>query len=183
MKKHHNRCLILNMDYTVLTTISWQRAMCLQIIGKEIPGEGIKVLEYYLDDYILSASGDPYPIPCVAVTNRFINLKKKCVGLNKSNLLIRDDYQCQYCGTELHKQNCTIDHIVPKSYFSSKKLANKWDNLVISCYRCNHKKGRKTPEQAGMKLLKLPKEPSYNIIYRRNIINKNKVCDQWLKYI
>lgn len=183
MKKHHNRCLILNMDYTALTTISWQRAMCLQIIGKEIPGEGIKVLEYYQDDYILSANGDAYPIPCVAITNRFVKIKQKSVGLNKTNLLIRDNYKCQYCGIELCKQSCTIDHIIPKSYFPSKKLANKWDNLVISCYKCNHKKGRKTPEQASMKLLKVPQEPSHSAIYRRNIINKNKVCDQWLKYI
>jgi uncharacterized protein (TIGR02646 family) len=171
------------MDYTPLTTVSWQRAMCLQIVGKEIPGEGIKVLEYYENDYVLSANGDAYPIPCVAVVNRFINLKQKKVGLNKSNLLIRDNSKCQYCGVELNKQTCTIDHIIPKSYFSTKKQSNRWDNLVICCYPCNHKKGKKTPDQAKMKLMSTPKEPQHSIMYRRSIINKNKMCEQWLKYI
>jgi hypothetical protein len=46
-----------------------------------------------------------------------------------------------------------MDHIIPKSQGGEKS----WKNIVASCKPCNQKKGNRTPEQAGMKLLKEPK--------------------------
>ncbi len=36
-----------------------------------------------------------------------------------------------------------------------------WENLVASCQGCNTRKRGRTPEQAGMKLLKKPEKPRW----------------------
>ena len=40
-----------------------------------------------------------------------------------------------------------------------------WDNVVISTFEINVKKGGRTPKEAGLKLLKAPKEPHYSPLY------------------
>lgn len=75
--------------------------------------------------------------------------------LNRENLIIRDKGICQYCGMDLYKKKKTIDHVIPKS--RGGKL--KWDNVVLSCSRCNNKKDNHLVEECGMKLLSKPKIP------------------------
>jgi hypothetical protein len=41
-----------------------------------------------------------------------------------------------------------------------------WDNIVACCFTCNRKKGARTPEDAGMPLLRRPKKPAYSPIFR-----------------
>lgn len=51
---------------------------------------------------------------------------------------------CHYCG----KLATTIDHVVPKAKGGSDEI----DNLVPSCYQCNHKKAaRDYDETTGQK--------------------------------
>lgn len=159
MNKQHKPCLILNQNYTPLTIISWKRALCLEIIGNEIPGEGVVVLDHYEDDYVMSSGGDQFFIPSVAVTPRFIK-KRNSIPVKRYNVAVRDDSTCQYCNTKLPLKKTTIDHVIPKSSFDKKENAHTWNNVVIACSKCNTKKGSKTLEQAGMKLLKEPLEPS-----------------------
>ena len=155
----HNPCLILNQDYTPLTIINWKRAICLEIIGNEIPGEGVVVLEHYKKDIVFSGGGKAYKLPAVALTPRFIK-KRKNVPLKRYNVAIRDNSTCQYCNTKLPLKKTTIDHIIPKSLFDKKENAHTWQNVVIACSKCNTKKANKTLEQAGMSLLKTPVEPN-----------------------
>jgi len=65
-------------------------------------------------------------------------------------LLERDGYKCQYCGHKLTKETFTKDHVLPRS----KGGLTTSGNLVCSCYDCNQTKGDRTPEEAGMLLLK-----------------------------
>jgi uncharacterized protein (TIGR02646 family) len=157
----HKPCLILNQDYTPLTIINWKRSLCLEIIGKEMPGEGVIVIEYYEDDTAISAGGEKFKIPAVAVTSRYIK-RKNHIPLRKKNIAIRDNGECQYCGVKLSKGSTTIDHVKPKSHFKNKEDANTWENVVLSCSPCNTKKANKTPEQANMKLNKNPCKPKDN---------------------
>ena len=51
-------------------------------------------------------------------------------------------------------EEANIDHPFPKS----RGGPNTWENMVL-CYKdINSKKGSKTPEEAGLKLIKQPKE-------------------------
>jgi 5-methylcytosine-specific restriction endonuclease McrA len=65
---------------------------------------------------------------------------------------MRDFYECQYCAS---KESLTIDHVVPKS----KGGKDTWENLVTACQKCNSRKGNRTPDEADMKLRKIPKQP------------------------
>lgn len=68
----------------------------------------------------------------------------------------RDGDVCRYCGTPVEWHNRrgptggTYDHVIPDG-------GTTIDNLVVCCRGCNSKKGRRTPEQAGMKLRPVPK--------------------------
>jgi hypothetical protein len=64
--------------------------------------------------------------------------------LTRLQILERDSYTCQYCGDEANH----VDHIVP----ISRGGTNDPENLVASCSSCNHRKGNRTPEEAGMEL-------------------------------
>lgn len=65
----------------------------------------------------------------------------------------RDGDRCRYCGVAVNfndhrsERGGELDHVDPK-------LAAGADNLVVACKACNKKKAKKTPEQAGMRLLK-----------------------------
>lgn len=74
-------------------------------------------------------------------------------SFSKRAILRRDRYACQYCGSPYE---LTIDHVIPRSLGGG----NGWTNCVTACYPCNHSKGDRTPEQAGMKLLSKPSRPS-----------------------
>jgi len=61
----------------------------------------------------------------------------------------RDGSACRYCGSAT---NLTIDHVVPRCHGGG----NTVDNLVVACWKCNHRKRGRTPEQASMALRPLP---------------------------
>lgn len=173
----HQPCLILNQDGLPLGRISWQRALCLQIIGKEIPGEGIRILKYYEDDIVMSAGGDFFPVPAVGITNRFIKRPRK-INLKKRNLLVRDKRKCQYCGIIVTPKTATVDHVIPRSHFKVQSEAHTWENIVVACKPCNSKKGNRTPEQAGMKLLKQPKAPDPGMFFLHH-----PIPEEWKLYV
>lgn len=64
------------------------------------------------------------------------------------------DKMCRYCGIKFPTGGIKfiLEHIVPKALGGS----TDEDNCVLACQSCNTKKGRKTPEEAGMELLPAP---------------------------
>ena len=55
----------------------------------------------------------------------------------------------------------TFDHVVPKKWPDGERRGKTmWTNIVCSCQSCNNKKGSKTPEEAGMKLVRKPVAPA-----------------------
>jgi|MDTD01.2.fsa_nt_gb 5-methylcytosine-specific restriction endonuclease McrA len=85
-------------------------------------------------------------------------LPAQCVKLNRRNLFARDRNHCQYCGSHFPTSELSIDHVIPKSQGGR----DTWENLVCACIRCNAKKGGRTPKQAHMKLITVPKQPRRN---------------------
>lgn len=54
---------------------------------------------------------------------------------------IRDDFICAYCGKQItDSADLEMDHVLP----ASRGGRTTYDNLVCSCYNCNHKKGDST---------------------------------------
>ena len=76
-----------------------------------------------------------------------------------SNLALfrRDAYLCLYCGGEFNVSQLSRDHVKPLSLGG----CDAWQNVVSACRRCNHHKGGRTPEDAGMQLLAVPFVPTH----------------------
>ncbi|HEV2582122.1 MAG TPA: HNH endonuclease, partial [Ktedonobacteraceae bacterium] len=69
----------------------------------------------------------------------------------RSNILLRDDETCQYCGKR--GRELTLDHIIPRS----RGGLGTWENLVACCKSCNGKKGNRLLKEVNMRLLRPPK--------------------------
>jgi hypothetical protein len=72
-----------------------------------------------------------------------------------SSTFIADGFPHHNCGNRFSRRQLNYDHVVPR------KQGGKtvWENIVSSCYPCNSRKAGRTPEQAGMRLLKRPYRP------------------------
>ena len=177
----HSPCLILNQDYTPLRIADWKEAISDAIIGAEILGEGINIIEWYEDEFVIGANGMEYDLPAVAVTAKYIK-RPRVISLRKRNLMVRDNGQCQYCGCHLTREHATIDHVIPRCKFPNKADAHTWENTVIACKSCNSRKDDKTLKEAGMKLLNNPYEPEPGHFYTGMKLNR-KIPKEWSLYV
>ena len=94
-------------------------------------------------------------IPNVIVLNHNDKIPKQTIKFTQKSLWERDNFTCQYTGKKLSKLTGNIDHIIPKS----KGGKTNWENCVLAHKEINAIKADKTPEQAGLKLLKKPTAP------------------------
>ena len=95
------------------------------------------------------------PAPDVIVLREYADQPKGRVSFSRRNLERRDRQTCQYCGRRV--QASTIDHVVPRS----KGGPTSWENCVLACSTCNHRKADRTPREAGMPLRTDPRRPSW----------------------
>ncbi|KAG7585632.1 HNH endonuclease 5 [Arabidopsis thaliana x Arabidopsis arenosa] len=173
------RGLVLDISYRPVNVVCWKRAICLEYMDKA------DVLEYY-DQTVSSPTGSFYIPAVLRVPHLLQVVKRRRVknSLSRKNILLRDDYTCQYCSS---RENLTIDHVMPVSRGGEWS----WQNLVAACSRCNSKKGQKTAEEAHMKLLKVPKEPKdYDIVAipltnaAIRMLRSNKgMPEEWRQYL
>ena len=79
---------------------------------------------------------------------------------SKGGVLRRDHYICGYCSRSAQ----TVDHVIPRCNGGE----SVWENVIAACWTCNQRKAGRTPKQAGMKLLWLPKVPTVDQAYKPN---------------
>ena len=145
---YNTQVIILNLDYSYLNSISWEKSLKLLYKGKAT------VLKY-TDRIIRTAENKLVKIPAVIKLLKIIRtIYRTKVPFSKKNIMIRDDFICQYCGT--HKNKLTIDHVIPVS----KGGKSSFENCVAACQDCNNKKGSKLPSEACMYLKKQPFAPT-----------------------
>jgi len=137
----NHSCLLLSWDYTALRVIPVKQAF------KLIFSDKAEVVTAFADKVVKSVNR-AFNVPAVIrLLNKF-KLKFN-VRLTRKNILIRDKHCCRYCGKEGTSTTLTLDHVIPRS----KGGKFSWQNIVASCLQCNAKKGDRTPEGAGMKIL------------------------------
>jgi len=88
---------------------------------------------------------------------RLVQFRRREAKFSRRNVYARDHYKCQYCGGRFPADDLTCDHVVPRSQGGRAE----WSNIVTCCVTCNRRKGGRTPEQAGLHLLKPPARPSW----------------------
>lgn len=154
-----NNILLLNIDATIISFISLKKAISLIIKDKA------KIINFYENSNIL------HPIlnikkPKLLILKYYVRIPYHKAKLNRQNVFLRDNFQCQYCGEKVSIKTGTIDHIVPKSNRNYPGIS--WENVVVSCRKCNCKKADKIPEEAGMSLLKHPISPTVECLLKNN---------------
>ncbi len=170
------RVLVLNKLYMAIRVISVKRAFSLLVrdLAEVIHVEDGSFVNYDFTSWTeisqLQREFEPdkhewvrtvrlhIAAPRIIRLYGFDKLPKQRVTLNRRNLFARDGARCQYCGRRFPTSELSIDHVVPRAQGGGET----WDNLVCACVRCNMKKGGRTPEQAGMRLIRKPVEPVRN---------------------
>lgn len=158
------RVLLLNgSTWEPLSVISVPRAINLLLAEKamvvEDSGKFIRTVR------------DKFAVPSVIALRTYVNVPRRRAHWSRKGVLVRDDYSCIYCGAQpgsiqrgkvLTKSDLTIDHILPKS----RGGRDTWTNTACACAGCNHRKGNRLPNEAGMRLKWEPKTPrtSYLVI-------------------
>lgn len=120
-------------------------------------------------------------IPEIIVLKNYDRFPRREVKLTRRNLLVRDGFRCQYTGKVVSASEATIDHVHPQS----RGGRTTWDNVVIASIDANRKKADKTPEEAGMKLLRAPRKPDWSPIYSRfaRLTATSRIPQSWRKFI
>jgi 5-methylcytosine-specific restriction endonuclease McrA len=150
-------CVVLNGDYSYLNTINWQKAMKLLYKGKAT------VLKY-ADTVVNTAENVVMKVPAVMKLLKIIRtIYRTKVPFSKKNVMVRDNFTCQYCGTN---KGLTIDHVIPVS----KGGKTTFENCVSACKKCNGKKGDKLPSEAHMYMKKQPVHPTISEFTRLKAI-------------
>jgi len=168
-----SRVLVLNKHYSAVRIVSVRRALTLLVkeIAEIITVEDSNYMSYDFASWReVSEFRSKYQrehhewIRCVRfelAAPRIVRLlfydrlPKTVVRLTRRNIYARDKNRCQYCGNKFSTSELSLDHIIPRSNGGS----TNWNNIVCACLKCNVKKGGRTPEQAGMRLITEPVKP------------------------
>jgi 5-methylcytosine-specific restriction endonuclease McrA len=129
-------------------------------------------------DDALPIVGGALRVPRVLHLLRYERTPRAAVRLTRSNLMLRDEYQCQYCARRPGHRELNVDHVMPRSRGGE----DSWDNLVVSCRTCNLKKGRRTPTEAGMKLLNEPKRPRWSTA-KQILLVMREPFEEWQPFL
>ncbi len=169
--------LILNADFRPLSvyplsTWSWMDA--IKAIWRD---RVITVAEY---NEFIPTPNHKIRFPSVIALKEYQQVKRT-VAFNRFNLWLRDDGVCQYCCCEVTTSDFTFDHVTPKSRGG---LAT-WENIVCACQPCNTRKANRTPDEAGMTLLKEPRKPKPHEMVDWNRIRQkgNDLHKDWIDYL
>jgi 5-methylcytosine-specific restriction endonuclease McrA len=95
-------------------------------------------------------------VPTIIASSKYSEIPTQRFRPTKRNIWLRDNGICQYSGKKLKPEEANIDHPFPKS----RGGPNTWENMVLCHKDINSKKGSKTPEEAGLNLIRKPKPMS-----------------------
>jgi 5-methylcytosine-specific restriction endonuclease McrA len=161
--------LVLNADYQPLSYLplsiwSWQDAI------KAVFSDKADVLVCY--DLEVRSPSVAVKLPSVIVLKDYIKRPAAVhvAVLSRKNVFIRDEFKCQYCGTDFTPSQLSLDHLVPRC----KGGRLMWQNVVAACHSCNSRKGALMPEQLSKVGLKLQRKPYAPI--QLELYNKARKC-------
>lgn len=167
-------CLVLNRSYIPVSITTVRRAFCLLSKG-HVKAVGPDFRPYTMAEW-LEVEPDPTAFvstprrtiasPRVVVLVTFDRLPRREVKFSRRNVALRDNHTCAYCGARGRADEMNLDHVVPVS----RGGRSSWDNVVLSCYGCNSRKDNRTPDEAGMRLLRRPERPSWLTFMNRSIL-------------
>lgn len=177
-----NTVLVLNRNWQAINVTTPANALSMMFsdsaTGLEIKGEDYMVphkwsqwtsLDLQEDDNYVSTSTGKIKIPKVIILAKFSQVPLRRPRFTLKNLWDRDRGRCQYTGKVLSTNEGNVDHVIPRSRGGK----TNWTNCVLCHKDVNAKKGDRTPSEAGLQLLTVPKEPHLlpSTLYIKNKFN------------
>lgn len=165
--------LLLNRQYVAIHVVDVRRALVLLFrrLAEVIHIEGDAWANYDFESWreiseMKAQFKEPHQdwvqsvhfeiqVPRVLRLLHYDRVPKQRVRLNRRNIFARDGNHCQYCGKRFATSELSLDHVVP----TCRGGETTWENLVCACVRCNVRKGGRTPQEAGLRLVKKPVRP------------------------
>lgn len=168
--RFHRPVLVLNASYEPINVCAARRALVLVLKGVAATEEQAPVRVH--------SARQSVRLPSVIRLLEYRRIPHQTRSLSRKNILMRDRYTCQYCQKTMPSGELTLDHVIPRS----RSGETSWENLVACCHHCNNKKGSRTPEEAGMKLQRVPRPFSLHTSrHLMRLLAKSDV--QWRKYL
>ncbi|PPS43534.1 HNH endonuclease [Chroococcidiopsis sp. TS-821] len=141
--------VVFSKNYLPISKINVRRAIQLLIAGKA------EALDLTQESWLVRSPSMVLVVPAyIRLTVTSVERIWKVPPVNRREVLRRDNYTCQYCGSHKH---LTLDHVIPVS----RGGLHTWDNVVTACERCNQRKSDRTPIEASMPLHTKPKAPMH----------------------
>ena len=165
--------LVLDMTGTPIGFVGWQKAVTM------VWKDRAMVMDEDSDKILRSPSFEMGMPTVIRARNWVRRRRKTAVPFSRRNVAVRDNSECQYCGKLLHLPEYTLDHVVPRVQGGS----SNWKNLVLACIRCNKHKSGSTPEQAGMRLRRMPFEPKPDDPKYNFKLRIKKMHPSWRPYV
>lgn len=185
------KVLVLNKSWTPIGTVSLKRAMIMLFSFHENGEPKAKIVEHTsyqtftwddwaklrpaLTDECIRSANLAFRIPEIVLLSKYDRMPAPKVHFSRRTLYKRDGMQCQYCGSKPGSEELTIDHVLPRAQGG----VTSWENCILACVKCNAKKANRTPEQAHMKLLSVPKKPKANL-FRVDLLER---VDSWQAFL
>lgn len=185
--------LVLNRLWQPVHTCSVKRALKLLCLGHaqvvQTEGEARyqthdigSWVEYSVTERSLAADEFIHSVtvalrvPKIIVLAIYDRLPRKEVKFSRQNVFLRDKHTCQYCAKTLPVGKLNLDHVLPKH----KGGKMSWENIVTSCVPCNTRKGNRLPREAGMTLLREPREPRWRPLFGFHKLPSEKVWQEFI---
>ena len=163
--------LVLNRLWQAVNVCTVERALTLLFMGhaQVVDPDGESFNTYSFREWCDFTSGGAdaaervntisvrIRIPKIILLLFFDRMPNKDVKFTRQNVFERDKNTCQYCGKKFERKDLNIDHVVPRQHGG----LTTWTNVVCSCIPCNSRKANRTPEQAGIQLIRRPKKPRW----------------------
>lgn len=147
------KTLLLNAGYEVISFIPERKVFKLLFKDK------VEVVSAWPDS--ISWGADKIKHPAILRLKNHVRRNYFNSNFSRKALVKRDRSTCQYCGRKLTASQVTVDHVLPRAQGG----ITSFTNCVVCCQICNNKKADRTPDEAGMVLLKKPTHPSFSSAY------------------
>lgn len=192
-RKEKQLVLVLNKGWTPIITIEMRRAIKLVMRGhaRIVEADTYEIFDWdswidnravpveMVDDvnekHFIRTSKLLIKSVDVVTLSSYSGIPKVGVPYSRQGVYKRDKFICQYCGKRVVTDDRTIDHVMPVSRGGQ----TTWTNCVLSHRNCNHKKADRTPEEAGLKLLKQPVKPSRDEV----VLYEGRMRDCWKPFL
>jgi 5-methylcytosine-specific restriction endonuclease McrA len=162
----NTKVLVLNRSYLPIHVTSVKRAFALLYQGvaravdeqyRTFDFDSWRDLAAEIHHERVGVVGGFVRVPRVLLLTAYERVPKRHVRFSRFNIYARDNNTCQYCSRRLPRTDLNLDHVIPRSRGGT----STWENVVCSCHNCNRRKGGRTPEEAGMLLIRRPQRPQW----------------------